>query len=167
MTFLLKFPVSPILLMCLWGDSELWVIHLCHLDPLTLPFFDLNHWELTLAFSWSPARWSYMTWCKDQGNCHNSSCFNRLHACCCTSHSESQPDHPAAAAAAAAAAKSLQSCTALCDPIDGNPPRSAIPGILQARTLDWVAISFSWSPKDIANSDRDISNCNSCFDPDT
>ena len=42
-----------------------------------------------------------------------------------------------------AAAKSLQSCPTLCDPIDGSPPGSAIPGILQARTLEWVAISFS------------------------
>ena len=41
------------------------------------------------------------------------------------------------------AAESLQSCPTLCDPIDGNPPGSAIPGILQARTLEWVAISFS------------------------
>ena len=48
-----------------------------------------------------------------------------------------------AAAAAAAAAKSLQSCPTLCDPIDGSPPGSPIPGILQARTLEWVAISFS------------------------
>ena len=46
-------------------------------------------------------------------------------------------------AAAAAAAKSLQSYPTLCDPIDGNPPGSPIPGILQARTLEWVAISFS------------------------
>ena len=45
--------------------------------------------------------------------------------------------------AAAAAAKSLQSCPTLCDPIDGSPQGSAIPGILQARTLEWVAISFS------------------------
>ena len=45
--------------------------------------------------------------------------------------------------AAAAAAKSLQSCPTLCDPIDGSPPDSPIPGILQARTLEWVAISFS------------------------
>ena len=44
---------------------------------------------------------------------------------------------------AAAAAKSLQSCPTLCDPIDGSPPGSPVPGILQARTLDWVAISFS------------------------
>ena len=45
--------------------------------------------------------------------------------------------------AAAAAAKSLQSCPTLCDPIDSSPPGSPIPGILQARTLEWVAISFS------------------------
>ena len=48
-----------------------------------------------------------------------------------------------AAAAAAATAKSLQSCLTLCDPIDGSPPGSPVPGILQARTLEWVAISFS------------------------
>ena len=46
-------------------------------------------------------------------------------------------------AAAAAAAKSLQLCLTLCDPIDGSPPGSPVPGILQARTLEWVAISFS------------------------
>ena len=45
--------------------------------------------------------------------------------------------------AVAAAAKSLQSCLTLCDPIDGSPPGFPIPGILQARTLEWVAISFS------------------------
>ena len=43
----------------------------------------------------------------------------------------------------AAAAKSLQLCPTLCDPIDGSPPGSPVPGILQARTLEWVAISFS------------------------
>ena len=47
------------------------------------------------------------------------------------------------AAAAAAAAKSRQSCPTLCDPIDGSPPGSAVPGILQPRTLEWVAVSFS------------------------
>ena len=46
---------------------------------------------------------------------------------------------------AAAAGKSLQSCPTLCDPIDGNLPSSSIPGILQARTLEWVAISFSYA----------------------
>ena len=45
--------------------------------------------------------------------------------------------------ARAAAAKSLQSCPTLCDPRDASPPFSSVPGILQARTLDWVAISFS------------------------
>ena len=45
--------------------------------------------------------------------------------------------------AATATAESLQSCPTLCDPIDGSPPGSSVPGILQARTLEWVAISFS------------------------
>ena len=53
------------------------------------------------------------------------------------------------AAAAAAAAALLQLCLTLCDPIDGSPPGSPVPGILQARTLEWVAISFSnaWKRK--------------------
>ena len=56
--------------------------------------------------------------------------------------------------AAAAAAKSLQLCPTLCDPRDGSPPGSPVPGILQARTLEWVAISFSsaWKWKVKANS---------------
>ena len=49
----------------------------------------------------------------------------------------------AAAAAATAAAKSFQSCPTLCDPRDGSPPGFPVPEILQARTLEWVAISFS------------------------
>ena len=49
--------------------------------------------------------------------------------------------------AAAAAAKPLQSCPTLCDPINGSPPGSRVPGILQARTLEWVAISFSNASK--------------------
>ena len=52
-------------------------------------------------------------------------------------------DNTAATAATVAAAKSLQSCPTLCDPRDGSPPGSPVPGILQARTLEWVAISFS------------------------
>ena len=55
---------------------------------------------------------------------------------------------------ATAAAKSLQSCLTLCDPIDGSPPGSPVPGILQARTLEWVAISFSnawkWKVKSLS-----------------
>ena len=54
-----------------------------------------------------------------------------------------EKDVPGLVAAAAAAAKSLQSCPTLCDPIDSSPPGSPVPGILQARTLEWVAISFS------------------------
>ena len=52
-------------------------------------------------------------------------------------------DFLAALRLAAAAAESLQLCSTLCDPIDGSPPGSPVPGILQARTLEWVAISFS------------------------
>ena len=48
---------------------------------------------------------------------------------------------------AAAAAESLQSCPTLWDSVDGGPPGSTVPGILQARTLEWVAISFSCAPK--------------------
>ena len=51
--------------------------------------------------------------------------------------------NPIPKAAAAAAAKSLQSWPTLCDPIDGSPPGSPVPGILQARTLEWVAVFFS------------------------
>ena len=52
-------------------------------------------------------------------------------------------DHVASIYPAAAAANSLQSCLTLCNTIDGSPPGSSVPGILQARTLEWVAISFS------------------------
>ena len=67
------------------------------------------------------------------------SCF----LCCRSSLSLLPVLLSAAAAAAAAAAKLLQSYPTLCDPIDGSPPGSPVPGILQARTLEWVAISFS------------------------
>ena len=68
-----------------------------------------------------------------------------VHTCTGWSQSQACPwKAPApAAAAAAAAVKSLQSCPTLCDLTDGSPPGSAVPGILQARTLEWVAISFS------------------------
>ena len=56
---------------------------------------------------------------------------------------ESSRGCPLISAAVAAAAKSLQSCPTLCDPIDSSPLGSSVPGILQARTLEWVAISFS------------------------
>ena len=67
-------------------------------------------------------------------------------------------------AAAAAAAKSLQSCLTLCDPIDGSPPGSPVPGILQTRTLEWVAISFSnawkWKVKG-----KSLQSCLTLCDP--
>ena len=70
----------------------------------------------------------------------------------------------------AAAAKSLQSCPTLCNPIDGSPPGSSVPGILQARTLEWVAISFSnarkWKEKsEVAQSCPTRSNPMDCSPP--
>ena len=67
-----------------------------------------------------------------------------------------------------AAAKSLQLCLTLCDPIDGSPPGSPIPGILQARTLEWVAISFSsaWKRKVKVKSESEIAqSCPTLSDP--
>ena len=75
-------------------------------------------------------------------------------------------------AIATATAKSLQSCLALCDPIDGSPPGSAVPGILQARTLEWAAISFSnaweWRVKsecEVAQSCLTLSDLMDCSPP--
>ena len=61
-------------------------------------------------------------------------------------------------AAAAADAKSLQLCPTLCDCIGSSPPGSAVPGILQARTMEWVAISFSKWPLGLLNLDEGIGN---------
>ena len=70
---------------------------------------------------------------------------------------------------AAASAKSLQSCPTLCDPVDGSPPGSPVPGILQARTLEWVAISFSnawkWKVKVKSLSHMRLSNPMDCSPP--
>ena len=63
----------------------------------------------------------------------------------------------------AAAAKSLQSCPTLCNPIDGSPPGSPVPGILQARTPEWVAISFSHAWKWKVKSEREVTQ--SCLTP--
>jgi len=71
--------------------------------------------------------------------------------------------------AAAAAAKSLQSCPTLCDPMDGSPPVSPVPGILQARTLEWVAISFQCmkvkSESEVAQSSPTLSDPMDCSPP--
>ena len=62
---------------------------------------------------------------------------------------------------AAAVAKLLQSCSTLCDPIDGSPPGSSVPGILQARTLKWVAISFS----NACMHAKSLQSCSTLCDP--
>ena len=79
-------------------------------------------------------------YCVLRGRLISVSCVEReLLATWASSSLLQSPDFPFAAAAA----KSLQSCPTLCDPIDSSPPSSPVPGILQARTLEWVAISFS------------------------
>ena len=93
----------------------------------------LNIWKTKTApplfFSWIKMKWCLL-------KCHLLSIFRH----------------------AAAAAKLLQSCPTLCDPIDGSPPGSPVSGILQARTLEWVAISFSnawkWSHLVMSNPQR-------------
>ena len=62
----------------------------------------------------------------------------------------------------AVAAELLQSCPTLCDPIDGSPPDSPVPGILQTRTLEWVATSFSWRVILKTFSEFSISKCHEC-----
>ena len=65
-----------------------------------------------------------------------------------------------------AASKSLQSCLTLCDPIDGSPPGSPVPEILQARTLEWVAISFSNVSKWKVKSESEVAqSCETLSDP--
>ena len=69
---------------------------------------------------------------------------------------------------AAAAAKSIQSCPTLCDPMDGSPPGSPVPGILQTRTLEWVALSFSnaWKWKVKVKSESEVAqSCLTLCDP--
>ena len=89
---------------------------IAHQAPLSIDFSRQEHWSRL------PSIW-----------------FNKhlINACSIWSIQVYNP------AAIAAAAKSLQSCPTLCNPIDGSPPGSPIPGIPQARTLEWVAISFS------------------------
>ena len=80
------------------------------------------------------------------------------------------PTNPLLGICSAAAAKSLQSCLSLCDPIDGSPPGSPTPGILQGRTLEWVAISLSnawkWkSENEVAQSCPNLSDPMDCSPP--
>ena len=96
---------------------------------LRLHLFHLLHWQAQSYHCATWEAWSQVTFCY----LYISSLMNNkidIFVCECE-------------AAAAAAAKSLQSCLTLCDPIDGSPPGSPDPGVLQARTLEWVAISFS------------------------
>ena len=76
----------------------------------------------------------------------------------------SQPQRHSATKTAAAA-KSLQSCPTLCDPRDGSPPGSPVPGLLQARTLEWVAISFSSECMKVKSENEVAQSCPTPSDP--
>ena len=90
-----------------------------------------DNWDMQLVSEWGGSLWDWMLTPGGRGqnssNCRMPSSFGI------------KPTH----LVTAAAAKSLQSCPTLCDPTDGSPQGSPVPGILQARTLEWVAISFS------------------------
>jgi len=89
--------------------------------------------------SWRVSPWVYPVW---DSLCLLAISFSMLGKIS-TIISSKNFSNPFFFSSSAAAAKSLQSCLTLCNPIDGSPPGSPIPGILQARTLEWVAISFS------------------------
>ena len=94
-----------------------------------------NQFEATLSFTVSSQhRWDIHELCISENFTEAFSYFVAIFSCNMSLHSSKKT---------ATAAKSLQSCPTLCDPIDGSPPGSPVPGILQARTLEWVAISFS------------------------
>ena len=101
---------------------------------LTMPLSSFNSSSpssQSYLFLWNPPLASQLIPRKG-----NAPCLSLILLCCATFHVPFVH-------VAAAAAKSLQSCPTLCNPIDGSPPGSPVPEILQARTLQWVAISFS------------------------
>ena len=114
-------------------------------------FLKISNWKANNptndnnGFNFSNPSWSLLS-CKNSVSKNISS---NTHTIVCNIHFKSHSMTSITAAAAAAAAKSLQSCSTLCNPRDGSPPGSPVPGILQARTLEWVAISFSnaWKGK--------------------
>ena len=89
-----------------------------------MTLFKINDKMSPFGGAWNDKRWSFLSLAIYVLSLCMKIQFNRYHP-------------------AAAAAKSLQSCPTLCDPIDSSPPGTPVPGVLQARTMEWVAISFS------------------------
>ena len=115
------------LLGCVWLFATPWTA--AHQAPLSKEFYRQEYWNWgAILFPRGFSSHRGQTWATREAHTHQN--------------------------AAAAAAQSLQLCSTLCDPIDGSPPGSPVPGILQARTLEWVAISFSnaWNWKVKVNS---------------
>ena len=115
---------------------------------------------------------TYLLWCQMYNSIPHQSVLlkhNEVAICWLFFYQDIWYYSDTSAAAAAAAAKSLQSCPTLCDPWDGSPPGSPFPGILQARTLEGVAISFSnawkWKVKGKSQSYPTVSNPMDCSLP--
>ena len=114
----------------------------------TYQFTDMRTWTFPQSFHWNPSSTGSKTGIQHKQNKQLCS-LTKLKIHC--SHSrrvlmnnkQGMLPNLLGFAVEYAAAKSLQSCLTLCDPIDGSPPGSPVPGILQARTLEWLAISFS------------------------
>ena len=114
-----------------------------------------HHWSLESMPLWKP-HWQ------------KASVFMKLMQGSITSVQKVKKRYIDSITAAAAAAKSFQSCPTLCDPIDSSPPGSPVPGILQARTLEWVALSFSnaWKWKVKVKSESEVAQlCPTLSDP--
>ena len=115
----------------------------------TYQFTDMRTWTFPQSFHWNPSSTGSKTGIQHKQNKQLCS-LTKLKIHC--SHSrrvlmnnkQGMLPNLLGFAVEYAAAKSLQSCLTLCDPLDGSPPGSPVPGILQARTLEWVAIAFSW-----------------------
>ena len=131
--------------------SQKWVYPECLMTVWTISHYSSNHWTIFHATEAPSFVWTYFyCWClacSAQGfspvlKSPEIESLN-MHLRALDRGSQMFSKRRSALAAAATAAKSLQSCLTLCDPIDGSPPGSPIPGILQARILEWVAISFS------------------------
>ena len=123
----------------------------CNLKFTAWPWTAGHDWPWTDQWSCHCILLWPQTWAGSQARCtlwfflfpNSYPCPSPPHSCVFAWGETAWKKIPVSKIAAVAAAKSLQSCPTLCDPIEGSPPGSPVPGILQARTLEWVATSFS------------------------
>ena len=139
------FPIFPALTLCREKTLPAFSLPLCHLQGPDIISVQCSH--SVMSDSLQPHGLQLPCPSPTPGACSNSRPLSGLmpsnHLFLCRPLLLLPSIFPSIGVFSAAAAKSLQSCSTLCDPIDGSPPGSPVPGILQARTLEWVAISFS------------------------